>query len=189
MGRQYQSNITEFAQYLLRTAGETGIPRYGAWYVNGPALTGTSSMDMEHYTIFVNTSATHALPTLFNWLSNARLQLAHSILAQPTVSIPHIRVTQAPLPLSGEVKVIKQASSSLLIGIAFAFVPASLVGWIVKERQTNVKHLQMISGVSVTSYWVSTLIWDFITSLVSTCEALLRSHLLTPLALRLFVYR
>lgn len=34
-----------------------------------------------------------------------------------------------------------------MIAIAFAFVPASVVAIIVREREINVKHLQLISGV------------------------------------------
>jgi hypothetical protein len=162
---QYQANITQFAEWLLSSSSTASIPRYGAWYINGTSLITGTAYGREHYTIMVNTSARHALPTMVNWLNTARLQMLAS-----SSSLPLIRVTQAPLPASGNMQVIMQASSSLMIGIAFAFLPASVVGWIVKERQTKVKHLQMISGVSASAYWVSTFIWDFVIFMVHTAQ-------------------
>lgn len=37
--------------------------------------------------------------------------------------------------------------------IAFCFLPASYVIFVVKEREVKAKHQQIISGVSLSAYW------------------------------------
>ena len=56
--------------------------------------------------------------------------------------------------------------ASILVSIAFAFIPASLIVIIVKERENNVKHQQIVSGVSLTAYWLSNLLVDFLKYLI-----------------------
>ena len=46
------------------------------------------------------------------------------------------------------------------MGIALALIPSVLVSTIIKERELQLKHMQMISGVSLTSYWISNFIFD-----------------------------
>lgn len=39
--------------------------------------------------------------------------------------------------------------------------------FIVKERETHVKHQQLISGVSIPAYWLSSFVWDLLQYLVT----------------------
>jgi ATP-binding cassette subfamily A (ABC1) protein 3 len=41
-----------------------------------------------------------------------------------------------------------------------AFIPTGLITFIVKEREVNVKHQHLVSGVSVPAYWFSNYLWD-----------------------------
>lgn len=67
-----------------------------------------------------------------------------------------ITTTTHPLPLTARERAIIATASAffavLLITIAFAFVPASFVSFLVKEREVNAKHQQLISGVSILAY-------------------------------------
>lgn len=49
----------------------------------------------------------------------------------------------------------------VMIMLAFAFVPAAFALFVVRERETKAKHLQVVSGVSFISYWLSTWLFDF----------------------------
>lgn len=55
-------------------------------------------------------------------------------------------------------------SSNLVffISIAFALIPANFITTIIKERELNTKHLQIISGISSASYWFSNFIFELI---------------------------
>ena len=70
-----------------------------------------------------------------------------------------------PLPLTAPEK-RKQESMSLSIITYFilfgiAFCPASYIGFVVKEKEVKSKYQQLVSGVSIPAYWLSTWIWDF----------------------------
>eukprot|EP00501_MAST-03F_sp_TOSAG23-6_P000910 GSMAST32.ASY1.ANO1.946.1 assembled CDS len=49
-----------------------------------------------------------------------------------------------------------------IVGIAWAFIPAAAAEFIVHERYHGVKHQQLVSGVSLTAYWLSNFFWDSI---------------------------
>jgi len=50
--------------------------------------------------------------------------------------------------------------------LAFSFIPSSNIMFIVMEREANVKHQQLISGVGILAYWLSSLLLDFIKYLI-----------------------
>jgi len=53
-----------------------------------------------------------------------------------------------------------------MFSIALSFIPSSLITYIVKERETKVKHQHMVSGVSLLSYWASNFTVDFVKHIV-----------------------
>ena len=62
-------------------------------------------------------------------------------------------------------KVLQQGSglfTAIIISIAMAFVPASYAVFLVKEREVKAKHLQLISGVGLFSFWVANFLWDIL---------------------------
>ncbi|KAL1124644.1 hypothetical protein AAG570_001268 [Ranatra chinensis] len=65
----------------------------------------------------------------------------------------------------------KQAGISLLHAIsvifALSFVPASFTLYIIEERTSNSKHLQLVSGVSRLIYWIQAYVWDMVCYIIS----------------------
>ena len=45
---------------------------------------------------------------------------------------------------------------------ALSFIPASFVLFLVDERVSNAKHLQFVSGVNPTTYWLANFSWDMV---------------------------
>lgn len=65
----------------------------------------------------------------------------------------------------------RQASvKDLLIAIsvifAMSFIPASFILFLVEERTSNAKHLQFVSGINPTTYWISNYLWDLVNTLL-----------------------
>ena len=54
----------------------------------------------------------------------------------------------------------------LVFSLGFSFIPASIIAFIVKEREMNVKHQHLISGVSLWAYWIINYIWDVLIGLI-----------------------
>lgn len=77
-----------------------------------------------------------------------------------------IRVYNSPLPQTKQFEKLAATSlgfiASFIFSIAMAFIPASLVVFLVKEREQGIKHQQFVSGVSVFSYWTANLFVDII---------------------------
>ena len=109
--------------------------------------------------LLINTTARHAVPVYVN-LGNDALKKAASGIASSITTVSH------PFPVSRFFQaVITNAlalASTFFIMIAFAFIPASVVAFVVKEREAshNSKHQQMISGASIPAFWLANYTWD-----------------------------
>ena len=70
-----------------------------------------------------------------------------------------IELINEPLPYTYEEKKnSKERNSAMLlvfISICFTLIPANFITILIKEKQNNSKHLQIISGISLLSYWTN----------------------------------
>ena len=48
----------------------------------------------------------------------------------------------------------------VIVSIALALIPCVIISFVIKEREMQLKHMQMISGVSLPAYWLSNLMAD-----------------------------
>ena len=51
---------------------------------------------------------------------------------------------------------------SLTILVAYCFVPASYIIYVINERIRQEKRLQFLTGVGVGLYWFSAFLWDMV---------------------------
>ena len=64
-----------------------------------------------------------------------------------------------------EIKEKKSRNQFLIlffISLSFSLIPSNFITAIIKERENNSKHLQIISGISLFSYWFNNYIFDLI---------------------------
>ncbi|XP_060082289.1 phospholipid-transporting ATPase ABCA1-like [Ylistrum balloti] len=68
-------------------------------------------------------------------------------------------------------KLLRASGVDLVIAIcmifAMSFIPASFTMVLIEERASNSKHLQFVSGVNPTVYWISNSAWDMMSYFVS----------------------
>mmetsp|Transcript_20481 Transcript_20481/g.47922 ORF Transcript_20481/g.47922 Transcript_20481/m.47922 type:complete len:838 (-) Transcript_20481:145-2658(-) len=132
--------------------------RYGAYYVLSPGRTNASLKWAAgaDAVVFVNTSSSHAAPVFHAALTNARLsRLGLGKKVSVTVHpFPQTRDEQHSLE--------KVAVFLLAIYITFclSFIPSGIAHFVVKERQTGARQLQVLSGAGHLSYWLANLIFD-----------------------------
>ena len=55
-----------------------------------------------------------------------------------------------------------------MLSIGLALIPTGMVSFILKEREDNVKHMQLISGMSLFGYWLANMVSDIIKSYIPT---------------------
>uniref|UniRef100_H3H5H8 ABC transporter domain-containing protein n=1 Tax=Phytophthora ramorum TaxID=164328 RepID=H3H5H8_PHYRM len=95
-----------------------------------------------------------------------------------STSTVDLKVNNYPLPVSAATKAFSGSAvafvACMFICIAFTFLPASIVVFLVKEKQVehNSKHQQLVSGVSLPAFWLSNYIWDLVMYIVPCICAL-----------------
>lgn len=157
--------LLSMSEYLMSSFNESYQSRYGAIVMDNQSGDGSLG-----YTVLYNSSCQHSAPTFINLMNSAILRLAtHN-------ENMTIRTRNHPLPQTASQHQqhhdLDAFSAAVVINIAFSFIPASFAVAIVKEREVKAKHQQLISGVSILSYWASTYIWDFISFLFPSSFAL-----------------
>ncbi|KAJ9460711.1 ABC transporter A family member 1 [Diplonema papillatum] len=164
------NNSITLSTYLLETISDhKHEDRVGAFIypdtVNPPGSVINNTMS-----ILANTTWLHAYPTLLNSFHNA---LMHQTGATGT-----IMTRNHPFPMSDyEQKVISSISVvivGIFIMIPFTFIPSNFVSFVVKERECKAKHVQVVSGVHVVAYWMSSLVFD----ILSYCLTLVLAYTL-----------
>lgn len=82
----------------------------------------------------------------------------------------YIKVNAVSLPLTKQISnfegVLDAFIAAFFIAIGYAFIPSSIIMFLVTERENNAKHQQIVSGVSLTAYWFSNLLVDYLKYLI-----------------------
>uniref|UniRef100_K3WP81 ABC-2 type transporter transmembrane domain-containing protein n=1 Tax=Globisporangium ultimum (strain ATCC 200006 / CBS 805.95 / DAOM BR144) TaxID=431595 RepID=K3WP81_GLOUD len=95
----------------------------------------------------------------------------------PTANVD-LKVNTHPLPLTKATKALFGSflafTACLFIVIAFTYFPASIVVFLVKEKQAehNSKHQQLVSGVSLGAFWLANYLWDLMMYVVPFVAAI-----------------
>ena len=75
-----------------------------------------------------------------------------------------VTVVNHPLPLTAdqalEIKAVLSILTSMFILIPFCLIPGAFVIFMVKEKGCKSKHLQLVSGCSMSAYWIGNYLWD-----------------------------
>jgi len=161
------NDVPSFAQSLLASRNRVA-PRYLALFAENNVTNGA-----VRYVTFTNTTAHHGLPTSLAFLSVARLRNIRRDNGLSVDDRTQIVTSMQPMPLAAQIKVYMNSTTAFIVSIAFAFIPAAVVMFVVKERETKVKHQQVISGVSTYAYWLSNFAWDALNFVIPVVLALI----------------
>ena len=100
----------------------------------------------------------HAMPTIVGIMDSAVLQ-ANAGGNYSILTINHPLNKTSDTQLAQYLKSGTDLTVAINIIIALSFVPASFVLFLVGERMSKAKHLQFVSGVTPSIYWLSTFAW------------------------------
>lgn len=157
--------LLSMSEFLMSSFNESYQSRYGAVLMDNQNDDGSLG-----YSILHNSSCQHAAPTFINLMNAAILRLA---TRDENMTI---QTRNHPLPMTRSQQLqhhdMDAFSAAIIVNIAFSFIPASFAVSVVKEREVKAKHQQLISGVSILSYWASTYLWDFISFLLPSSVAI-----------------
>ncbi|XP_068803956.1 glucosylceramide transporter ABCA12 isoform X2 [Struthio camelus] len=160
--------------YVLATTKDFLQKRYGGWSFGLP-LTADLQFDIRPVPpnrtltkVWYNPEGYHSLPAYLNSLNNFILR---ANLPKNETSRYGIFLSAHPYPggqsqeqvmLNSLLDII--VSMSVLVG--YSITTASFVLYVVKEHQTKAKQLQHISGIGMTSYWVTNFVYDLVLFMV-----------------------
>ncbi|CAI8053623.1 ATP-binding cassette sub-family A member 3 [Geodia barretti] len=107
-------------------------------------------------------------------MSAAALNAFHNVWLRQATNNSNLRLTinNHPLPrtVDAEVDATQQNFNGFAIGtmvvFGFSFLISTFVLFPINEKEIKAKHLQFVSGVDVTSFWISTYAWDLLNALV-----------------------
>ena len=109
-------------------------------------------------TLLTDILLSHSTPIYFDYMAKNIIRYATN---KPNLDI---EVINEPLPYTNmEKNDSKERNSTILlvfISICFTLIPANFVTIIIREKENNSKHLQIISGISLMSYWVNNFIFE-----------------------------
>lgn len=110
--------------------------------------------------ILHNASSPHAVAA-FNQAFASHLYRSSCSASNSTVRLASVN---EPLPMtqqqSIEVQTILSILAAIFLLIPFGYIPGAFIVFLVKERVSKSKHLQLVSGVNMTSYWLGQYVWD-----------------------------
>lgn len=151
LGVRGQYRETLYGAFVPQSAG-TYFPNLSAGVIPSAAASGAAS-----YAILHNTSAIHGAPTFVNVINSALYKRVSGGSASITT-----RTHPLPITFSQTAAIQSSTSSSvaIIVVIAFAFIPAAVVSYVVRERESGSKAQQLLAGVSIPAYWITTFLFD-----------------------------
>ncbi|CAM9287239.1 unnamed protein product [Heterosigma akashiwo] len=166
------STVWHLNEHLVTTIEDYQASRYGAYYFTAA----DAAADEYAANVHLNFTAAHAAPAFINALNEAVLKVAGGASLSLALREFPLGETSAMLALDGSVDGF---TVTIFMTMAFAFIPAGFAQYVIREREMKTKHQQVVSGVSLNAYWLSSYAWDF-------CQYLLGPFLLTEILLAAF---
>ncbi|KAF1328409.1 Abc transporter a family member 2, partial [Globisporangium splendens] len=150
----------------------------------GFVLGGSERSKILGYNVMANSSFIHSVPTYKAAIDESIHRFLLSKAASNATKNVTVRVTTHPLSMSFKSRSVLNSMlgfpATMFLVVAFSFIPASIMPFLVKEKQTeqNAKHQQLLSGVSVAAFWIANFIFDILLYLVpmSVTIVLLRAY-------------
>lgn len=149
------NSLKEMESYIFLTRQPLDSNRYGSTFIS----TLDNVKNIYELTILASLYSQESTVVFNNLLGEAIVRMAAN---KPNLQI---NIYTAPLPLTYLAKDLENRKNGNALGqsivLAFALMPATVISSIVKEKQDNLKHQQIISGISLTAYWLGNSVVDF----------------------------
>ncbi|KAG8188878.1 hypothetical protein JTE90_018283 [Oedothorax gibbosus] len=166
------SSSTNITSYLVNEA-EKDLGKFNLHNMVAGTFDKNASSNELKITSLFNDQAYHS-PAI------ALLEMDKALLKYWTNDSFTFAVTNHPLPKTLSEKGKQQQTDQTIsyqiaqdIMFGMSFLIASFAVFIIKERSSNSKHLQRVSGVNLFSYWLASFMWDFLNYLIPCCLVLL----------------
>ncbi|XP_075999903.1 phospholipid-transporting ATPase ABCA1 [Genypterus blacodes] len=126
----------------------------------------------DNVKVWFYNQAWHGMVSFLSVANNAILRANLSAGQDPRqygISIANhpLNLTKAQLSYVAMATTSTDVVVSICVIFAMSFIPASFVLFLIQERVSKAKHLQFVSGVDPTVYWVANFAWDVCNYIIS----------------------
>jgi len=150
-----QTNVADFDTQVFQNRHTTPFSKFNIFFATADLYN-----YQFNYLTLVDTRAQEASPFALNKINQALLRIATGNLNK------QIEVVVSPFLHTKGIKAIESSVDGAALGFVFtigmSFIPASIITFLVKEKELNFKHQQLVSGVTISSYWLSNYFVDFL---------------------------
>uniref|UniRef100_A0A452IGE2 P-type phospholipid transporter n=1 Tax=Gopherus agassizii TaxID=38772 RepID=A0A452IGE2_9SAUR len=121
--------------------------------------------------VWFNNKGWHAMVSFVNVVNNGLLRASLPPGAEPwrygITAINHpLNLTKEQLSEAALMATSVDVLVSICVMFAMSFIPASFVLFLIEERVSKAKHLQFVSGMKPSVYWLGNFAWDMCNYLV-----------------------
>ena len=180
----FLKSFAEFDDHIFKKSQANGETYFGQFYIANlqkekkeyaiSMLLNSTSQDI------VGTWGAFAHETILKQYLRDNFNLAGSEEEWSPPTTWNLTITNQPFPLSKLFVAITKSTagtvSAILMTIAWMMMSDSLVQNIIKEREGNIKHQIIVSGASLSAYWMGNYISDVIFQAIPACAAIIGVH-------------
>ena len=120
------------------------------------------NINIYGFNIIIDIKARQAAPIYTDFLMN---NIVRTVVNKQNKNI-EIEMINEPFQYTYKEKQEKKSRNQFLIlffiALAFSLIPSNFITIIIKERENNSKHLQIISGISLFGYWFNNYVFELI---------------------------
>ena len=118
------------------------------------------------FNFYISSKKKHSTIFLTNYLLRNIIRYEMKRSAEYKSYMNDIQITNSPFPLTYNEKEDKKSRNGFslvfFISIALSLIPSNFITIILREKENKSKHLQILSGTSIYTYWINNYIFEII---------------------------
>ena len=118
------------------------------------------------FNFYISSKKKHSTIFLTNYLLRTIIRYEMKRSYEYKKYMDEIQITNSPFPLTYKEEQDKKSRNGFclvfFISIALSLIPANFITIILREKENKSKHLQILSGTSIYTYWINNYIFEII---------------------------
>ena len=164
-----QENYTILQNYIAYLNFIYGLNKNRKIFNNSAAFYLINADDENHkyeFASFISFKQRHASIVYSNYVLRNIIRYEMKNNPQYKSDIDNIEITNSPFLLGYEEINDKKSRNGFVlafyVSIALSLIPANFITIIIREKENKCKHLQLLSGLSIYTYWINNYIFELI---------------------------
>ena len=159
----YLKKLLKYYNVIFEYSKREGIKNNtGAFYF----VKADKNSHKYEFNFFISSKKKHGTIFLTNYLLRSIIRYEMKRSYEYKKYMDDIQITNSPFPLTYDEKTDKKSRNGFclvfFISIALSLIPANFITIILREKENKSKHLQLLSGTSIYTYWINNYIFELV---------------------------